>query len=165
MNDTAREAPLRHSGSVHYKGLMNAPAQHCPITRDRRSAPRTSVLFAATLERESQSSTVRVLNLSQSGSSISGDLPAKYSSMTLRCGGISVRASVVWASEDRAGLVFGETIDVKRMLRPLPPRRDYYYHSPGRRPPVGGCVLSRADQEKMHRCASLLGISLPPPRP
>ena len=122
-------------------------------------------MFAATLERDGQSSKVRVVNLSQTGSSISGDLLAKQSSMILRRGGIAVRASLVWASDDRAGLVFSDTIDVKRMLRAMPRRRAFYYHSTGRRPPVGGCVLSRAEQEKMHRCASLLGISLPEARP
>lgn len=122
-------------------------------------------MFAATLELDGQSAKVRVVNFSQSGSSISGDLPAKHSSMTLRRGEISVRASVVWASEDRAGLVFDETVDVKRMLRAMPRRRAHYCHSPGRRPPVAGCVLSPAEQEKMHRCASLLGISLPQARP
>lgn len=140
--------------------VMNGPAQFDPLKCDRRSAPRISVMFAATLEHDGQSSTVRVVNLSKTGSSISGDVPAKDSSMTLRREGVAVPARVIWASDDRAGLAFSEAIDVRGTLRAVPQRRAYHSECAGKRPPVGGCILTRAEQEKMHRCASLLGISL-----
>lgn len=143
------------------RSAMNGPAQFYPLKCDRRCAPRISVMFTATLEHDGQSSTVRVMNLSETGSSISGDVPAKESSMTLRCKSVAVRAWVIWASDDRTGLAFSETIDVRRTLRAMPQRRVYNYERAGKRPRVGGCIFSRAEQEKLHRYASLLGISLP----
>lgn len=136
---------------------MNELAKPCPVSGERRLAARAAVMLEATLERGSVLSNVRVVNLSDKGSSISGDLPVKHCSVILHRKGIAVRGRIAWANNGRGGVAFDETIDSREMLRPIPrPRR--VLHSIEGRPPVAGCRLSPVEQQKMYRCASLLGI-------
>lgn len=136
---------------------MNELAEPCLVSGERRLAPRAAVMLEATLERGGLSSIVRVVNLSDKGSSITGDLPVKHCSVTLRRKGIAVRGRIAWASNGRGGVAFNETIDPREMLRAIPRPRAVHHAAEGR-PPVAGCRLSRVEQQKMYRCASLLGI-------
>ena len=150
-------------GLIDIRQAMNEPAQPSIVDGDRRSAPRASVMLQATLERAGATSIVRLVSLSQMGSSITGHLPPKHSSVTLHRKGAALRGRIVWASDGRGGVAFNDAVDLREMLRIVTVRRQTPRYCAEGRPRVGRCLFSRAEREHLHRCASLLGISLTEP--
>jgi hypothetical protein len=141
---------------------MNGRTEACRIGRERRTAPRKAVLLLATLERQGASNPVRMVNLSQSGSSVIGQLPAKHCSVVFRRNAVALRGRMAWSDGGRGGIDFEESIEPSEMLRSIPEPRVLHYYPAGR-PPLRNPHPGRAERENMERIANLLGIGLPAP--
>lgn len=80
---------------------------------DERRSDRQKVILAATLKHDASQVPVRIMDLSQRGALITGEvLPDVDSLITLRCGTQSVSGFVAWKNGNQAGLGF--TYDMKR---------------------------------------------------
>ena len=127
---------------------------------ERRRAPRASVMLAATVQRTGVSTPVRLVNVSASGLSVIGELPSRHSAVTVHRNGLAIRSRVAWAERGRGGLRVEDPVDLTQMLRAIPAPAPRYVHSYPRSPLRPG-PLSRVEQERLIRCANLLGIAFP----
>ena len=127
---------------------------------ERRRAPRASVMLAATVQRTDVSTPVRLVNVSASGFSVIGELPSRHCAVTIHRNGLAIRSRVAWAERGRGGLRVEEPVDLNRMLRSIPAPAQRYVHTYPRSP-LSPAPLSRAERERLIRCANLLGIRLP----
>ena len=132
-----------------------------PADGERRAEPRSTVMLAATIERAGETTPVRLVNLSNKGSSIIGGLPSKHCSVTLHRNGRALRARVAWVEDGRGGLDFEDELERREMLRAISTARPTVNPAVGR-PPLRA-PTSRAERESIERCANLLGIRLPTP--
>lgn len=141
---------------------MIGSVETCAATRERRGAPRAAVMLAAAVEHAGLLARVRLVNLSETGSSIAGALPAKHCSVTLYRNGIALRGRIAWTDGGRGGVDFVEAVNPRELLRPIR-ARSAVPRSGTRRPLLRNAPPSSAERESMERCANLLGISLAEP--
>jgi PilZ domain-containing protein len=88
-------------------------------TERRAAAPRSNVMFAATLGVDGAQLAVRVRNLSETGALVEGaTLPSPDTRIRLLRNTLSVDGSVVWSSSGRAGLRFTSVIDPRAWIKP-----------------------------------------------
>lgn len=96
---------------------------------NRRVAPRTNLMLAASIEAGPLSAPVRIRNLSETGAAVEGAaLPHVGATVTLRRLDLSVGGTIVWASGGRCGVHFDGTTCVAEWISgtrsPLSATRD-----------------------------------------
>lgn len=83
-----------------------------------RTAARSNVFLAATLEAAGRPCPVRVRNISRLGALLDGpDLPDKDSAVILRRGSLSASADIAWRDRDQCGVRFTTAISVGEWIR------------------------------------------------
>lgn len=121
-------------------------------------------MLVGAVEARGASKIVRVVDLSEEGCGLIGDLTILGSLVTFRRRGATSTSRVAWLGAARAGIRFDQPIEVRHMLEKVgvaaAPR-----HSSCRRPKLRGAHLSPAEQRSAQWCAWHLGIALPRSEP
>jgi hypothetical protein len=82
---------------------------------DARCASRSSIYLAATLYCDGASTPVKIRNMSATGALVEGlVVPGVGALVQLVRGGLIVHALVAWSAEDRCGLKFSGSVDVRQ---------------------------------------------------
>lgn len=88
-----------------------------PGESEKRSGARTNLFLGALLQSGSDTSTVRVRNLSQTGALLETTAELiQGASVMLRRGELSISGSVAWSGKGRAGIAFAGAIDLAAWL-------------------------------------------------
>lgn len=88
-----------------------------PWQAEHRLEHRSNLFVIATLSAQSDSTPVRIRNMSQTGALVEGGaLPCAGSSVRLSRGSLTVSADVVWLAKGRAGLKFTGSICISDWL-------------------------------------------------
>lgn len=131
------------------------------MARERRGRSRINVMFGATLEGEDVSRFVRLVDLSEKGCGLVGDLEGLRSGVTLRRRGLTVHSRLAWVASTRAGVRFERPVDIGRMISRIGAARAAHPSS-CRRPALRTSNPSPAEQRSAEWCAWILGIGLLP---
>lgn len=118
-----------------------------------------NVMLSVAVEQGGRSRSVRLVNLSESGSAVIGDLSSEAGAVIVHRERISVRSCVAWTGPNRVGLHFEDPVDVARMLRHVPDA-PFAHVAPCRRPGLKVRRPSLAEQQSAEWCAFRLGVSL-----
>lgn len=129
------------------------------MARERRGRSRINVMFGATLEGHGASRFVRLVDLSENGCGLVGDLDGLESEVMFHWRAAAVRSRLVWVDSTRAGVRFEQPVDVGRMVGRVAAVR-VPRHSPCRRPGVRSGNPSLAEKRSAEWCAWVLGIGL-----
>jgi hypothetical protein len=106
-----------------------APSGGSNQVENRRVAPRTNLLLAASIEAGPLTAPVRIRNLSESGAAVEGaTLPRVGAAVTLRRLDLSITGMIVWSAFGRCGVQFNGTTCVAEWISgtrsPLSATRD-----------------------------------------
>lgn len=89
--------------------------------KNSRRAPRSSVLFAATIQIGGQLVPVKLRNLSQEGALVEADrLPVEGDTTCFQRNDLRLKAQVVWVQGRYAGVAFDERLNPEQVLRHVP---------------------------------------------
>ena len=89
------------------------------LEKEGRIAARTNMFIAAAMHTEGVSTPVKVRNLSEGGALIETSVaPAAETLFTLQRGGLKVRGTVAWSTNNRCGLRFESTVNVRDWMAP-----------------------------------------------
>lgn len=117
-------------------------------------------MLGGTVEQAGVAAAVRLVNVSKTGMSLIGDLPPRHCAVIFRRNGLALRTRVAWSANGRGGIRFEDDVEVGQLLRTIPAAAQRYVHVYGRARLRPG-PLSRAERDRLVRCANLKGIRLP----
>jgi hypothetical protein len=100
-----------------------------------RSARRSHLLMAATLEVSGRAINVKLRNLSADGAQVEGDqLPVEGTSLLFRKGEMAVPGQVIWTKGKQAGIRFAQKLETQAVLNHIAvprPRMEPEFRRPG----------------------------------
>jgi hypothetical protein len=124
------------------------------LASQNRNSTRSPVLLSAKIERNGNVQPVRLRNLSSEGALIEGDaLPEQGAEIIFERKELRVRARIVWAEGQYAGVAFERRLPRDELLRHVPKPRQTFEQK-YRRPGLACEPLSEADRRMVQLWAN-----------